>query len=427
MKVACIGNMNNMMFTLCKYLKDENVDVTLFLFDDEPFLPSHDSNNDKIIPVKSLNTGFSTLIEVKRKGELFKELSKYDFFIGTDIAPALMAKLGMQLDIYVPHGSDIYSFPFVNLKDGNANNVWWLKEKFFVGKLQSIGVENARNIILPFEYDIHIPFKNKLKCNGEFINMTIPMVYNHIDSVTIDLEVSEKVKALFVSIRKENDLIVFSHSRQNGINFPGHLHVHNKGNDVLIKGFALFVKSNRTVKAKLILFEYGIDIKYAKRLIEELDIVEQVIWMPKMKRKDIMYCILNSDVCCGQFKNSWLTCGVVNEVLALGKPLLHYRDDNMYSEYYDNLYPILNAKNPTEINKRLDDFIEGSEVPFSKGELWLEEYTVKKPIQFILDQITSSNEFVKKSNSLIEKLKIMFIIFHTNLLIFKIKVFLKLR
>ena len=45
MRIACIGNMNNMMFTLCRYLRDNGYDANLFCFKDEAvnFLPGTDS------------------------------------------------------------------------------------------------------------------------------------------------------------------------------------------------------------------------------------------------------------------------------------------------------------------------------------------------------------------------------------------------
>ena len=45
-KIACIGNMNNNMFCLVRYLRDKGYDAHLFLVDEfDHFLPGSDSYN----------------------------------------------------------------------------------------------------------------------------------------------------------------------------------------------------------------------------------------------------------------------------------------------------------------------------------------------------------------------------------------------
>ena len=45
MKIALLGNMNNNNYVLLRYLRDNNLEADLLLFDDElyHFSPSHDS------------------------------------------------------------------------------------------------------------------------------------------------------------------------------------------------------------------------------------------------------------------------------------------------------------------------------------------------------------------------------------------------
>ena len=76
-----------------------------------------------------------------------------DFYIGTDIAPALLVLLGKKINVFIPHGSDIYSYPFPEKPGTMVDKIWWSREIYFVGLIQKIGVEHADTILFPKEYD----------------------------------------------------------------------------------------------------------------------------------------------------------------------------------------------------------------------------------------------------------------------------------
>lgn len=402
MKVACIGNMNNMMFTLCRYLRDKDIDAHLFLFDDEAahFLPQADSYDEEYKKYTiALPVGKNNLYSYNLK-ELSAIFEDCDFYIGTDIAPALLALLGKKINVFIPHGSDIYSYPFPEKPGAAINKIWWCREIYFVGLIQKIGIENADTILFPKEYDEYFPFKHKLKCTGNYYDTSGPMLYS---PQYIGLNSLQEVTKLryydhFKKLREQYDLIVFSHSRQNGMDLPDHQKVHEKGNDILINGFANFISKNKKIESCLVLFEYGMDVNAAKQLVAKLGIDKQVVWMPKMERKEIMIGILNTDIACGEFKNSWLTCGVVNETLVLGKPLLHYRDDKLVSDNYPELYPVLNARSEEEIYNQLVNYIENKITVIDeskKGVEWIEKYTVCKPLEIVLEKIKNSSKQIK--------------------------------
>lgn len=394
-KIACIANINNMMFILCRYLRDKGMDAQLFTLQDEPahFSPEADSyDTDYIHYHTPLPLAKSTLFDNSSIELIKKELDPFDFYIGTDIAPAIMTLIGKKLDVFIPHGSDIYALPFDQIRPEKTDKKWWLTEKITLGKTQRMGIENTQIILFPDEYDIHFPFKNKLHTEAKYFNTSGPMVYipqykNIAESPAVKyLEYAH----IYKRIRKENELVIFSHSRHNGFNLGEDLAIHQKGNDILIKGFGLFKKKNQLLSAKLILFEYGMDIKASKDLIDALEIQKDVAWMPLMQRKEIMFGLNLADISCGQFDNSWLTCGVVNETLASDIPLLHYRDDKLYSKDYPNLYPILNANTAEEIAHALEKYLEHKQhykTEAKMGSVWLENYTVKKPLQYILNQL----------------------------------------
>ena len=115
MKIACICNMNNMMFILCRYLRDAGYDAQLFTLADEPahFNPASDSYDDEYLTYyHPFPFTKSTIYKPESIQLLHKKLKDFDFFIGSDMAPAILAMIGLRLDVFVPHGSDIYDFPF---------------------------------------------------------------------------------------------------------------------------------------------------------------------------------------------------------------------------------------------------------------------------------------------------------------------------
>jgi hypothetical protein len=169
------------------------------------------------------------------------------------------------------------------------------------------------------------------------------------------------------------------------------------------------------------------DIEFSKNLIKTLAIEDFVIWVPKMKRKEIVFGILASDVGCGIFANSWLTCGVVNEILVTGTPLIHYRDDALYQKDYAELYPMYNAKTPTEICQALNEVLSAKKnnVPRSRAGIeWIEKFSVDQPVHQVLDLIKHhKNNQAKGSNSW----TVGYFATRTKIELFLAKVFYKLK
>ena len=77
-----------------------------------------------------------------------------------------------------------------------------------------------------------------------------------------------------------------------------------------------------------------------------------------MSRKHLMVGLGLSDIACGEFENSWVASGVLYEALVMGKPILAYRDDQLYREGAPDLYEIMNARGPDEIADRLEEFLD---------------------------------------------------------------------
>jgi glycosyltransferase involved in cell wall biosynthesis len=142
------------------------------------------------------------------------------------------------------------------------------------------------------------------------------------------------------------------------------------------------------------MLEYGYDLEHSKALVSELGIDKHVIWLPKMYRKEIMQLISRVDVCTGEYGRSYLTFGTIIEAMLLKKPVIHYRDDNLYTGIYPELYPLLNAREPEEIEIAIGYALNNPGELKKMGEAasgWVKKYFIEKPLKTLQNLIEASN------------------------------------
>jgi glycosyltransferase involved in cell wall biosynthesis len=136
----------------------------------------------------------------------------------------------------------------------------------------------------------------------------------------------------------------------------------NKGTDILVRGFADFVKNASGADPCLVMLEYGLDVDATKRLVGELGIEDHVRWLPMLPRRDIMACLTYCDVVGTHFGHGFFMSGVTFEALSMAKPIMGRRDnDNMNAEFaedYPELYPIMNVNSSEGVTAALGDFLD---------------------------------------------------------------------
>ena len=193
MKIAIIGNMNNNGFSLMRYFNYLGYESHLFLFKNdgkgafEHFKPENDTWEyekwEKYIHRMKISNGYRGIIGYPEKLEFpfyslyLKNLFKdFDKLIGTGIAPAIFSRAGLKLDIFYPYSMGIEyvkNIPTANrLKNGNPL-IKMLCE--YTKKLQINGIKES-NFCLNFDFGLTQQTFNEINCN--FINLSIPMVYN---------------------------------------------------------------------------------------------------------------------------------------------------------------------------------------------------------------------------------------------------------
>lgn len=397
MKIACIGNMNNALFCLTRYLRDRGYDAHLLTLEGEPehFSPEADTYNDlyKSFTQKLSWSKKPSILYHTSKQNILEDIAEFDFFIACDISIAYLAKAGVNTDLFIPYGSDIHTIPYLNIFE----HPWRKWHKLFALKqYQKKGINNAGKISLEASNpDFEKQFVSPLKIDAKRINTTCPFIY-YPQYENGEMEEYAPTSPLYDQIqriRQAHDLVVFHHCRQEW-RADGKMevqkHVWTKGNDVLIRGFADFVINNPSLKTALIMFEYGTKVEASQNLVKQLGITKNVFWFPKSYRKDIMLGIQQSDIGVGELGLSWYTYGTILEYMALGIPVVHKRDDALYAAAGKELYPMIQAQSLCEIQAALESAKNEPDKCKKIGTIandWFKKNLIEKPLSQYTDLI----------------------------------------
>jgi len=355
LNVALIGNMNNNFFGIKRYLEDFGFSCTLFIFKN---LPAHFKPINDTWEIEKHKASIITLdfgiphIEFLKKGEksIFEE---FDICIGDGFTPFYFNRMGLKLDIFVPYGSDLSELPFnKKLRFNSVKHLLYsIVHNLFISKRQKDGILNTTQIITMNNIELLTNAFEKL--NRTSLTLFTPMVYLENKKKNIDFSqyVDEK------SIDKFS-FKIFSHSRQ----FWDDGGLESKGSDKLIHGFNLFNKKHND--SCLILFEYGPSVKKSKKLIRELGIENNVVWVKKMPRKYILALIKKyASIGADQFQTG-LFGSTAYEFMSQGIPVLNYLSLSP-EEYEKNIGvpspPIINVKTASEITSSLHKYYTNKE------------------------------------------------------------------
>lgn len=388
-KVALLGNMNNNFFTLARYLRDMGYDAHLFIFPYEPahFHPDTDTFTDDFQSyVHHLTWGNAFDLIGTKISAIQKDVGEFDYYIASGTGPAYLSKAGISIDLFIPYGSDLYDAPFFKLV--RPTKLW---HYFVFTRYQQKGIRSAKFISI---LDNSMLFKKSLSrigFTGKRLFTGIPIVYaTQFNKDKISRFYSQSIHyQAFNNIRQQHDLIIFHHSRHCWKNEPDPVSL--KDNDKLFRGLAQALQSCEK-KIAVITFEYGYDVEATKQLCRELKIEKNVFWFPLMPRKEIMIGMSISDIVAGEFRNSWFTYGVVFESMALSKPVMHYRDDNLYKEL--ELYPMIYAKDEHDITNAINHYTlhKGEILDLGNGaHEWFIKHVLKKSLEEVSGILSEVN------------------------------------
>lgn len=345
-RVALIGNMNNNLYSLMRYLRDAGLDAHLFVYVTDTFLPELDSPTDlEYVHFMDLRTRDVLASDLRRQQE---QLDGFQVLVGCGLAPALCARLGRSLDVFAPYGGDLVDLPF-GQHGGLLHRMLWAP----IHSLQRRGIRDSR--ITHMIGSVSQEYEEALSetgFTGERWNEPLPLVYGpDFESQGTPFE-SEEITPTeaggLVGVPIETTFLAFAHGRHH---WGRSSDLNAKGCEQLIRGWAEFVSREISIKPLLVLFEYGPDVGRTKSLIAELDCEQSVAWQPKMPRRALMKGLATCDVVCGNFAHSYLSSGCYFEALVLGKPIIGYRSNEHLTTA--NAFPILAAREPGDIADQL--------------------------------------------------------------------------
>ena len=262
----------------------------------------------------------------------------YDICIGTGITPALFKKAKLQLDIFIPYST---GFEYVSWAASfkNKSPIYSILYGKIVKVFQIKGMKSATYIIAP-TYDKLTKSVLKKYNITNVLNWWFPMLY-----INKNISIPEKLNPIFEQHIQNKDFVLFSHTRH------WWRHPHGKKNDLPIKAYAKFLKKTRFKAPILFLMEYGVDVPHTKVLISKLNIERYVVWLPQMKRKDIMPLLNKVDLGFAEF-HTGLWGGVTWEFLASGVPNINKIGaiaKQVMLQHNTKLPPIVNASTESEI------------------------------------------------------------------------------
>lgn len=415
MKIACIGNMNNAMYPLTRYLVDEGHIVSLFLLDEfEHFMPEADTYNiDDRVKIIHLNWSDMTFYKTKKRViiDLFKP---FDFFIGTDFSPAYLLKIKRRLDVFFPAGGDLFDYPFRPLQKKGFFSEEFQIEAWRCARYQKLGLQLVSVVSMDSASDDLEIYLKRLKMDKLHRIQALPFLYlpQYKDAFFQQSVYINQIKKL----RNENDFLIIQHCRQSWTCIKSDLHY--KGNEILIEGFSNYVKSHPNIKARLLLLEYGLDINASRELIKSLGIEDFVTWLPKMYRRDLMAVIRFCDAGVGELGRSWFSYGAVYEILAMKIPFIGNRIDKEYLKKRYDLYPMYHAETKIHVEKQLSYIYNNkskSKIVAENAYQWFLDNAITKSIdqlRFILKEKAFSRKI-----GIYDRVKILFIDIETSFIL----------
>lgn len=384
MRVGLICNMNNILFSVTRFLRDRGVDATLLLLDDEEphFHPSADTFDLSYQAyVRRVPWGDPLQIARVSRESIAASVRDFDVLVGCGSAPAFLDKIDRTLDIFIPYGSDLFELPF---------HIQGFRRRAPMSTLelpirQRRGIRRAK-VLLGDRSIAYDEATARLGYAGERAFQSIPMIYTPLYSpATLPQYYGRSHWFADVKrLRDRVDVLVVHHARHIwGADFGVW---QAKGNDKLVRGFAEAVARRRDVRFGLVMLEYGPEVERTRALVAELGLADRVLWLPQTVRKEVMVAMSLADIGCGEFANSWLSCGTIYETLAMGKPLLHRRDDELYTQFFPELYPLMNVQTAADISRHLLDFVDRPghwRAVGERGRAWHQRYAVDIPLDGI--------------------------------------------
>jgi glycosyltransferase involved in cell wall biosynthesis len=168
---------------------------------------------------------------------------------------------------------------------------------------------------------------------------------------------------------------------------PTRQEVHNKGIDIILQGWRLFIQ--HVPDAQLLIAKFGSDVPITEFLIREYELTNNVMWVPLVKKPKLVELMNKADVVIDQARRGVLG-GIADQALSCSKQVICAIHQPWYEEWLGEAPPVFSAWSPEQICKHLLRVREMNE-PNRKGRRFIlrhfEYMTVAKKTLKILEEI----------------------------------------
>lgn len=138
-----------------------------------------------------------------------------------------------------------------------------------------------------------------------------------------------------------------------------------KGNDKMIKGIALFLKTYPDISLEIILVRKGANLSETYKLIEDLGISDKITWVDEMSQAQVIEEYEKADIVFDQLSTSLVGMGGL-DALSVGRPLIaNWRPE--YMESFFGKWPVCQAQDEHEVFNWLKELILNSDKRISIG------------------------------------------------------------
>jgi hypothetical protein len=400
MKIALIGNMNNNNFAIMRYFRDLGADAHLLLYSNDgrdllshfkpecdtweiekwrPYIHQTTIPNSIVAVLEfpvSWAFSFRSFIRFKMgkqdawfppisRNNIISSYAGYDVYVASGISPATLIRVGYTLDIFYPYSTGVESLGSLSFLGGKSKPTLRTKIigaiNYLIIKRQTAGIRAARYILTS---ETGITLKALTSIEVKPVLLTIPMVY--IEPLVSERLLSKQLMKFISAI--ENSRFTILHQARLMWNNPGGYSLdewrnQSKNNDWLLREFSQLIKLRPNLNPLIAIVEYGTDIDLTKQLATQLGVDKNIIWLPKMDRRELMWLLSRATIGSGEFYDvpKMIWGGTGWEALASGKPLL--QGFNFNAGEFEQIYgfpppPMLAVRKQEDILTHLLDMAD---------------------------------------------------------------------
>ncbi len=159
----------------------------------------------------------------------------------------------------------------------------------------------------------------------------------------------------------------------------------SKGNDLFLRAAAAL---RDRYAFRLVLADWGRDLPASKKLIDELELADQIEWVPPLRKRELWLRYLSSHVVVDQFTVSAIG-GVTFEAMALGRRVITAVDAAQTAEFFGRTPPVLAAQTVAEIQAALERVLEDPDDEVGAGraarEWFAERHSADRIVSLEID------------------------------------------